>query len=153
MVTWHEIRLDELEWYILRAFEYDYDLIDKYHYVNGSLEGCIVSTMTEIQKVVAQGDKWTFYALYVEEIGYPLGFTVVADHVVLSFGLSILHRTKEVVLEWWKTLTELMHGEFVTWIFKKNIRTLQFLERNGMSWIEDHGEYVTLLYLSEPAKK
>jgi hypothetical protein len=142
MVKMVPILKKDLRPLIYKAFKDDWDLIHNYHLVNGSLEDCINSTMTEIGRVDAK-EALQYYA--VRWNNDPIGFTVVGDRFLLSFGLSIFYRTKEIIGQWWELVCSCLKDGFVTWIFKKNTRAINFLVKNGMEEIEDRGTYITLI--------
>lgn len=128
------------------AFEEDAELIEKYHVVNGSLLNCVDDTMNRIKAVAATDDLRCYV---VENKGVPIGFTVIGQSFLLSFGINIRYRTKAILMEWWGKVCHMLNNEFVTWIFKKNTRTINFLKRNGMEVIaDDNNDYFNLIYLS-----
>jgi hypothetical protein len=146
MVTFVKILPHSLRPAIISAFEGDIDLINKYHLVNGDLKTCVQDTERRIQEV-SENDPLEFFALYCEE--NLIGFTVIGDSFLLSFGINIRYRFKAIVLYWWNLVCKMLDYEFATWIFKKNTRTMDFLKRNGMKIIEDNNdEYYNLVYIT-----
>lgn len=132
------------------AFKGDWQLIHKLHLVNGDLTDCVKSTFREIERVGHSGVPLNYLGIYYtdgQNRELLIGFTVSAPKTLLSFGINIQYRTKEIVLAWWECVCTLLDNEFVTWLFKKNTRAIDFLTRNGMEVSEDNGDYVTLLYL------
>jgi hypothetical protein len=147
MVTFVKILPDSLRPAIKAAFEGDIDLIDKYHVVNGDLQICVEDTERRIQEV-SENDPLEFFALYYGKV--LIGFTVIGDSFLLSFGINIRYRVKYVVLGWWNWVSKLLDYEFATWIFKKNTRTIEFLKRNGMKIVQDNNdEYYNLVYINK----
>lgn len=140
----HFIRVRE---YIRIAFEEDVDLLEKYHIVNdGTLDECVEDTWKRIAEVNAR-ESLTYFS--VVQDGITIGFSVIGPSFLLSFGINIKYRTKEVLGSWWEAICKLLGYEFVTWIFKKNSRTLNFLLRNGMtiSEVVEAEEYYNLVYI------
>lgn len=144
MVELKTIPTGSLGVHIHEAFKGDWQLINTYHLVNGSLIDCVKSTFTEIDKFSSGPDKVEYYGIYLD--GKTIGFTVVGENFLLSFGINIQYRTKEIVMQWWNMVCMMLNKAFVTWLFKKNTRAIDFCKRNGMEVIEDFPEYVTLLY-------
>lgn len=136
MVSFVEIHPTMLRYCVQTAFQGDDDLLSKYHRISpaSTFSKCIDDTVSQIQEVAEHNDL-TYYAVY---LGLTrIGFTVLGDHILLSFGLNHHYRSKEIVLSWWKLVCKMMKDEFVTWIFKKNKRTVDFLLRNGMEIVDD----------------
>jgi hypothetical protein len=132
------------------AFKGDWQLIHHYHLVNGDLADCVKSTFYEIDKVSREGTALEYFGIYYTDPRKQtilIGFTVTGPKILLSFGINLKYRSKEIVLEWWQCVLTWLSGEFVTWLFKKNTRAIAFLTRNGMEISEDNGDYVTLLHL------
>lgn len=121
------IRPVELTKYVRIAFKGDADLMDKYHILQGSLGECVADTVKRIEEIK---DPLEYYALVFEE--EAIGFTVIGESFLLSFGINIRLREKIIVMDWWRQVCRMLDDKFVTWIFKKNTRTIKFLERNGM---------------------
>src|SRR5579863_2753955 len=149
MVTFEQISLDDLEAFIRIAFYGDDDLVEKYHVVNGNFDECVKDTFRRICEV-AKKNELIFYSVWHGWI--PVGFTVTGKSFLLSFGINIKSRTREIVTSCWKKVCMLLDNEFVTWIFKKNTRTVEFLRRNGMEIVEDgpEKEFYNLIYILCP---
>lgn len=131
------------------AFKGDWQLIHKLHLVNGDLNDCVKSTFRQIDSVSHGGTPLQFWGIYLLQGDEKnlIGFTVTGPKMLFSFGINIQFRTKEIVMNWWQCVLTLLGNEFVTWLFKKNTRAIDFVTRNGMEVSEDNGDYVTLLYL------
>src|SRR6266849_3414375 len=145
MVTMFDIQPEELRGFITIAFQGDTALINTYHLVNGSLDKCVNSTVMEIKKV-ARTDKLSYYGIIWD--GRPIGFTVLGKNFLISFGINLRFRTKEILPLWWQLVCTALNEEFVTWIFKKNTRAIDFLKRNGMIVIEEHPDYIAMGHYS-----
>jgi hypothetical protein len=143
MVELRKIEPGGLGAMIHEAFKDDWALIRTYHLVNGNLANCVRSTFKEIDKV-AQQVECTDYGVYW--LGKPIGFTVLSYKMLVSFGINIQYRRKEIILHWWNLVNQHLGPEFVTWLYKKNDRAIDFLKRNGMEVQEDHDVYVSLVY-------
>lgn len=144
MVAIKEISTNQLAAYIHEAFKGDWVLIYRFHRVNGSLQDCVRDTWHQIDKVSREGTTLDYYGIYLDN--QPIGFTVLGTNILLSFGINIQHRTAKIVMEWWDLVVDRLDGNFVTWLFKKNVPVLSFVKRNGMQEIEDNGDFVTLIH-------
>lgn len=136
MVSFVEIDQKMLCYCVQTAFQGDQDLLFTYHRISpaSTFSKCVDDTVSQIQEVAEHNDL-TYYALY---IGLTMaGFTVVGQKILLSFGINHHYRSKEIVSSWWKSVCKMLGNEFVTWIFKKNTRVVDFLLRNGMEVADD----------------
>lgn len=127
------------------AFRGDWQLIHKYHLINGDLTDCVKSTFREIDRVSQGGTPLEYFGIYYEEM--LIGFTVTGPKLLFSFGINIQYRTKEIVLKWWQCVLTYLGQDFVTFLFKKNKPAVDFLMRNGMVVGDDQGEYLGLVHL------
>lgn len=151
MVEFVTISQSNLGPLIYRAFEGDRILITQLHIQGGSVTECVRHTFKEIDRVATseEGKDLQFYGLYLK--GSPIGFTVIGPKYLLSFGINIMHRSKDIVLSWWNQVCEKLNYEFVTWLYKKNTRVIDFVTRNGMRVLEQDEiqvdeRLVTLIY-------
>lgn len=121
-------------------------MLDKYHFIQGTLDECVRDTVCKILWIAAK-DSLEYFGIYYGKA--LIGFTVIGKSFLLSFGINIRYRRKEVLLDWWRKVCDLLDNEFATWIFKKNERTVKFLQRNGMEIVEDdpEKEFYNLIYI------
>jgi hypothetical protein len=137
---------EDLSWYVRRAFEDDQALLDTYHLVNGTLDECVSSTMDEIFKIV-MASPFAIERCAIYEGKTLIGFMVLAPSCLISFGIHHAYRKKEILLEWWSKTVVMLNHEFVTWLFTKNTRAINFLVRNGMVIEKEENGIASLLYL------
>lgn len=134
MVTLIEIDKDVLRPCVVSAFDGDAELLSRYHIIQGTLNECVSDTLDRIEQV-SKTNKLKYFSVTMESA--VIGFTVIGDAFLLSFGIKERYRVRAVVMEWWKLVCEELDNEFVTWIFKKNTRAISFLLKNGMEIVDN----------------
>lgn len=135
MVTLELIPLEELKEVISISYLDDGDLFEKYH-INPTFtfEECVNSTFDMIVNNGYDRDI-KFYKVVFES--KSIGYVVVFDGFLYSFGINIEYRGKDILIEWWKKVKEVLPETFVCMLYDNNIRAIDFLKKNGMEIIEN----------------
>jgi len=64
--------------------------------------------------------------------GKEVGFVYYFDDILVSFGVNKSHRNKEFLASFFADVTEWIGGDFVTFMWERNTRAINWLEKNGM---------------------
>ena len=145
MVNILEVPYESIEYFIYVAFREDEELLDKYHTVDKTLEECVNNLVKQIGEFIKYGTAKCYGIFYV---GEPIGFSVIGDRFLFSFGIDVHFREKDILLEWFDQLKFILGNEFVTWLYNDNTRAINFFERNGMDVVEENETYKTLVYIN-----
>lgn len=129
MVKIKQISKNVIGQYVSIAFKDDTEL-SKYHILGGeTIEKCVVDTVYRILDVSTQYDL-RFYKVMNNK--QPIGFFVLGDKFLFSFGINVKFRNKEVLTEWFAIVKKLLHNSFFSVMNDKNTRAISFLEKQGM---------------------
>lgn len=91
-------------------------------------------------KLVANYPESNFVPLHHN--GEKIGFYAWVPGLLISFGVNIEYRTKDVLTEVWDGILREMGDGFSVVLYTKNTRAIQWLERCGMRVF---GENLTIL--------
>lgn len=133
-------RCDLLE-YVSIALKEDLELIAKYHFQDDCTEDMIISNLKNIEDL-AKTKEVKCFGIYLDDM--PVGFTVVAENLLYSFGINVYCRQAPVVLEWWKWVRSYFNDSFLVVLYRENTRAINFFLRNGM---EEFSEDKKVVYL------
>lgn len=142
MLEVQAITKEELQQYMVVGFSDDVELLNRFHHKPGSLHGCIQATMKNVEEC-ASLMPLQYYRLVLN--GKPIGFTITGPSILYSFGINIKFRTKELVLEWFNKMKEMLRNDFRVVLYNVNQRAIRFFERNGMENIHQDKEYTILV--------
>lgn len=129
------ISYSELKGFISLAFADDIELQESLHISPGTHEEITDHTYNMI---MAWGGEYNF-EYYKVVIGSgvateAVGFTVLLNdggRVLYSFGINILKRCREVLVNWLVAVRETFGAEFGVSLWEKNERAINFFRKNG----------------------
>jgi len=139
-----KISIFELPLLVRISYDGDEDLLNKYHIEKFSLEDAVESTMGMIKETGDTIEMSYFKVVLGDE---PIGYLAIFQNFLYSFGINIKYRTKEVILQYWELIKEVLNDGFITMLYPNNDRAINFLKKQGMSEVEDIEEgLITLIY-------
>lgn len=136
------IELAELQEYVSIAFKEDADLITKYHFQDSTMNDLIFNTVKNIEEL-AQTKEVKCYGMFLEQT--PIGFTVIAEKLLYSFGINVYCRNKEVKAVWVNWIKRVFDNNFVVCLYRENTRAINFFLKNGLEEFSDDGKVVYLI--------
>lgn len=150
-VILEHIAPEQLKPYIYLAFREDAEL-QRYHISPGSYRHM---TVHNYDNIISYKDQYLIECYKVVKcdsgVKHDIGFTVVVKQPVpllLSFGINVINRTKDVLLPWLEQIRELFGGVFAVGLWAKNERAINFFERNGFQFgdseIVDNNKFLVL---------
>jgi hypothetical protein len=74
--------------------------------------------------------KLSYYKAVYKQI--PIGYVVLFNDCLYSFGINKKYRKKEILIDWWSSVRSLMGKNFFTALYKNNERAINFLVKQGM---------------------
>ena len=148
MIEFVKIEYSELSFFVEVAYEYDCELLEKYHVAVYDLQDAVKETMRMIevtaQDVESNGEKMLYFGVLYE--GNEIGYCVVFKNNLYSFGINIGSRTKEILSQFWSKIKEILGDKFITMLYPNNTRAISWLKKCGMKEIEDAEQFcVTLI--------
>lgn len=143
MVTLRQIGKRKLKEGIGTAFEGDEAIFDFYDpTVNvKDLDGIVKDIYGKIKRQ-QKTDKLTYFGIF--EGRDFIGYSVVGENFLYSFGVNVGWRKKEVLLQWWKVIKKQMNQDFAILLWSRNKRAIQFLIKNDCE-IEKEANGITYL--------
>jgi len=129
MIKFEKITIFELRVLVEISYRGDIDLLDKYWGDDFNLEEAVNETMFMV-KTVNEETEVECYAVVLndEEIGYVCKI----PNNLYSFGININYRKKDVLIEFWDKVKELMEEGFICMLYPQNERAINFLKKQGM---------------------
>jgi len=136
------VKRDELLELVSIALKEDEDLINKYHFQDSNTEEMILNNLKNIDEL-AQTKEVKLYGIYTNDT--PIGFSVISEKLLYSFGINVYCRQSAIVLEWLKWLKEIVFKEgFMVCLYKENTRAINFFLRNGLEELSEDEKVVYL---------
>ncbi len=139
MVTLEIISKFELKKYVGIAYEGDTALLEKYHVGKFTHEQAVESTMSMIEIVdkncEMEDEIMNHYK--VELDGEAIGYVCTVPKYLYSFGINKKYRSKEILIEWWQRIKEVLGQTFITKLYPNNNRAINFCKKQGMEIVED----------------
>lgn len=142
MVTVKKVSYFRLYKLISLAFQDDVELLNKYHVVNTGITDSVNDTFDRIGITSKEYQLKYFKVLYFNK---PIGFFVIGQNLLYSFGINIKYRKSYILRWWWDFVKKELNHNFITMIYTKNIRTLSFLKKQGMVEVQTEDNIVTLI--------
>lgn len=127
-----QISQGKIKDFIEIGFRDDPELLSTYHISPGTLVHCVDHNY---KTVVDSNESAEYYKVISD--GQPIGFTVIMRKPVpllLSFGINIQYRKKEILQGWLHELSDLFRDPFVVTLWPKNIRAIHFFLKNGFNF-------------------
>lgn len=144
MIELVKIELSELPPFVECAYEGDNDLLTKYHIANYTLCEAVDTTMVMIE-ITSLGLDMKYFAVIENE--EPIGYLSTFPNNLYSFGINIEYRTREILSEFWKKITEILGNSFISMLYHNNTRAINWLKRCEMVEVDGvEDSCVTLLY-------
>lgn len=138
-----KIEISDLYEFVSIGLKEDEDLINKYHFQDENMQMLIENNIKNITEL-AVTKPVVCYGLFLE--GQAIGFSVICERLLYSFGINVYCRQREIVLEWFKGIRLIMKDNFVVCLYRENTRAIDFFTRNGLEEFSDDGKVVYLLY-------
>ena len=135
------IPISDLREYVAIAFKEDVDLLNKYSSYS-SMEELIETNVTNTNELAKTKDV-KCYGMFLEQT--VIGFTVIADNLLYSFGINKYCREKSVKDIWLNWLKRLFDNNFVVCLYRGNTRAINFFLKNGLEKFSDDGNVVYLI--------
>lgn len=140
-MTVDTIHIDQLLTWLLLTFEGDDELVQYFD------PGCPVtgweSCCTAIdQKIRVNYPTATIRCVLDED--YPIGYYVVENDLLISFGLRRAYRKKEWLLIFWDFIKSEFDGPFSCVLYSKNTRAIGWLEKAGMKLLFENVSILNL---------
>jgi hypothetical protein len=140
MVHLKKISLPEVRKGIAIAYDGDQDLFDKYHVKQCDLFSAVMTTLEMIRETAAQRNL-SYYKVVYKQI--PIGYVVVFDDFLYSYGINKKFRKKEILIDWWDQVKKITGRKFFSMLYKNNKRAEQFLLKQGMKIHSEDEETIT----------
>lgn len=137
------IELKDISEYVAIALKEDTDLITRYHFQDLTMQELIENNIKNINEL-AKTKEVKCYGLFLEDT--PIGFTVLCEKMLYSFGINLYCRQTEIKAHWMKWLRKVFDNNFVVCLYRENTRAINFFLRNGLEEFNDDGKVVYLLY-------
>jgi len=139
-----EIEISEIGKYVEIAFEGDNELVEKFHYSDKTLEETITGNVANIQNLNSLYPLTCYCVKLFDSI--EIGFVVLRENLLYSFGINKKYRTKEILKEWWEIIKAILEYQFVVCLYPENTRAIDFFVRNGMKIKETTDNNITLIF-------
>lgn len=137
------IHMADLEKFVTIAFKDDTDFIELYHFQDKTMDELITNNVKNIIEF-AKDKEVKCYGIFLEQT--PIGFTVLTDTMLYSFGINVYCREKEIVLKWFNWIKKIFENKFWVVLYRENTRAIKFFTRNGLDEFYDDGTAIYLLY-------
>jgi hypothetical protein len=87
--------------------------------------------------------KLTYYKVLWQK--KPIGYVVVFQDFLYSFGINIKFRVSKILSSWWDEVVKALNGRFICMLFSNNTRAIEYLKRRGMRILDEKEHSVTLV--------
>lgn len=151
MIRLVKISKPELLESVAISYEGDNDLFEKYHIAQMDFMNCVVATMGMILDTAKEKDLTYYTVMYNKN---KIGYVVVFEDFLYSYGINIKFRKKNILISWWAEVVKIMKGKFITMLYLNNERAISFLKKQHMVVMQEDKEnnYITLMYNSSHNK-
>ena len=143
MITAKKISKSELPKLVAISYEKDEELFDKYHIGKMNFPQAVLSTLDLIDEA-SKTFKLNYYKVIYQK--QPIGYFVTFNNYLYSFGISMRHRKKDVLIGWFNEVKKTLGKEFLAMLYENNTREISHLEKQGMKIvdIDNESKIVTL---------
>jgi hypothetical protein len=143
MITAKKISKSELPKLVAISYEKDEELFDKYHIGKMNFPQAVLSTLDLIDEA-SKTFKLNYYKVIYQK--QPIGYFVTFNNYLYSFGISMRHRKKDVLIGWFNEVKKTLGKEFLAMLYENNTRAISHLEKQGMKIvdIDNESKIVTL---------
>ena len=103
----------------------------------------VLSTLDLIDEA-SKTFKLNYYKVIYQK--QPIGYFVTFNNYLYSFGISMRHRKKDVLIGWFNEVKKTLGKEFLAMLYENNTRAISHLEKQGMKIvdIDNESKIVTL---------
>lgn len=137
-----QIPVSQIKEAVWIAYEDDIELMDKYHILPASHEDCVLMTVGLIEDASNEKPMENYNVLWNNVL---IGYTCKYEDVLYSYGLNIAYRRKSILHDWWGAVEKMMGDNFKTYLYSNNSRAKDFLERNGLTTINEENNILELI--------
>jgi len=144
MVTIKKISVNELPKLISLVYEGDNDLFKNLPGMRSNYMTKVNGELLNIYQM-AENRRLCYYKVIYQK--KPIGYFVIFENTLYSFGINIKYRKKDILLSWWQQLKKTLKKGFNCYLDEQNERAINFLEKNNMKVVEKDEEHkiVTLI--------
>lgn len=142
MLEIFKIDKNDLRFFVKESYIGDQVGLDKFHIKKFTLDEAVDCTMDIINEQEKQIPLYNFGIFWN---GLPIGYSVISKNLLYSFCINIKYRTKEIILQWWNWVKEILGNEFYVILEKNNTRAVNFLKKRGMKVVYDNNEDKTII--------
>ena len=135
MVKLEKISKEELRPMVLKSYENDEELFNKYHVGKFSLQQCVEKTVEMIEEAELE-TPLNYYKVICNDD--DIGYIVTFNSILYSFAIAMEYRKRDILIEWWKLVNDILGEEFYAILYKNNTRAIEFLKRQDMKIISEN---------------
>lgn len=135
------IPVNGLQEFVSVAFEEDSDLLTEYSDYSTMEE--LIQTNVANTVELAKTKEVKCYGMFLEQT--PIGFTVISEKMLYSFGINKYCRQIEIKTSWLNWLNRVFDNNFVVCLYRKNTRAINFFLKNGFEEFNEDDKVVYLL--------
>lgn len=146
MIRLAKISLYELPELIAISYQGDNDLLQKYHIAPMDLQSAIESTFGMIYSVAQMKKAYYYKVVYQKQ---PIGYVVTFDgNFLYSYGIAVKFRKKDILIDWWEQVKQLLDDDFGTMLYGNNYRASDFLQKQGMKITQEDKQHNVLTFIN-----
>ena len=134
------IPIEDLHEFVSVAFKEDTELM-KYCHCSTMEE--LILTNVENTRELAKTKDVKCYGMFLEQT--PIGFTVISEKLLYSFGINLYCRQKEVKAIWLNWLKRVFDNNFVIPLYRKNTRAINYFLKNGFEKLSEDDKVIYLI--------
>jgi len=135
------IPVNGLQEFVSVAFEEDSDLLTEYSDYSTMEE--LIQTNVANTVELAKTKEVKCYGMFLEQT--PIGFTVLSEKMLYSFGINIYCRQKDIKTGWLNWLNSVFDNNFVVCLYRKNTRAINYFLKNGFEEFNKDDKVVYLI--------
>lgn len=144
MIRLVKISKNEIQPLIEIAYKDDQKLLDEYHIAKFThVHEAVLSTMGMINEMSEQ-QKLSYYKVVCGD--KAVGYVVVFQDFLYSFGLNIKYRISNILSEFWSGIVKVLGRRFICMLYANNERAGKFLLKSGMKIINISDHSITYMY-------
>lgn len=133
MITLERISKNELRPLVEKSYINDEELFNKYHVGKFNLRQCVEKTVEMVEEMGEVKDL-NYFKVVCDGVG--IGYVVTFENILYSFAIAMEYRKKDILIEWWDRVNEILGQEFYALLYKNNIRAVEFLKRQNMKVLD-----------------
>lgn len=128
-MTVKKVSLFELNEYIYNTFIDDVEIV-KYYDKDVEVKSPLDAIVNVTEKIEMTYPDANFYGVWVN--GKKAGYFVCGAGLLISFGMAVEYRSKEVLADFWGHIKSTLGKTFQCCLYSVNKRGISFLEKGGM---------------------